>query len=307
MKYILSPLLIAALLMSTGCSESNAENNTLIEVDGTTEKVSKSEKSYGRDLDEDRESINLIGGKISSNEGESKESADKESEKFETQYDVSFFQKKFDGFTDGIVIDSIISSHVPGIVEVITNGGDPVYVTEDARFIINGNIFEIMPGGVSDIKNKNQEKAAKILLETTPLSDTVSYKSLNQKSSITVFTDVDCPYCKMLHELVPELNKQGISVNYMAAPMAGPESESANKMQAVWCSSDPKDAMDKVMSGTQIKSSECSNPVKDQYAKARSMGVNGTPTIIFSDGSVQSGMSNIESIVELALASELGD
>ena len=43
---------------------------------------------------------------------------------------------------------------------------------------------------------------------------------------VTVFTDIDCTYCRQFHKTVPELQKRGLQVRYLMFPRAGLQSES---------------------------------------------------------------------------------
>lgn len=101
---------------------------------------------------------------------------------------------------------------------------------------------------------------------------------------ITVFTDIDCGYCRKLHQEVPELNKAGVQVRYLAFPRAGVGSESYNKYVSVWCSDDPQKALTDAKSGQTVASATCENPISETYSLGRQFGVNGTPTIIIDDG-----------------------
>lgn len=101
---------------------------------------------------------------------------------------------------------------------------------------------------------------------------------------ITVFTDIDCGYCRKLHQEVPELNAAGVQVRYLAFPRAGVGSESYNKYVSVWCNDDPQKALTDAKSGRAVANATCDNPISDTYALGRQFGVNGTPTIIMDNG-----------------------
>lgn len=105
------------------------------------------------------------------------------------------------------------------------------------------------------------------------------------KAHITVFTDIDCGYCRKLHQEVPELTKAGVQVRYLAFPRAGIGSESYKKYESVWCSDDPQKALTDAKAGRYVEPASCDNPIADTYNLGRQSGVGGTPTIIFSDGS----------------------
>ncbi|GAA6138321.1 bifunctional protein-disulfide isomerase/oxidoreductase DsbC [Arenicella sp. 4NH20-0111] len=104
------------------------------------------------------------------------------------------------------------------------------------------------------------------------------------KHHITVFTDIDCGYCRKLHQEVPDLTKAGVQVRYLAFPRAGVGSESYKKYVSVWCNDDPQKALTDAKSGRFVEPANCDNPIADTYNLGRQSAVSGTPTIIFADG-----------------------
>jgi len=107
--------------------------------------------------------------------------------------------------------------------------------------------------------------------------------------TVTIFTDLDCGYCRKMHREVPKLVELGIEVRYMAYPRHGVGSESYNRMVSIWCAKDPKEAMTVAMEHGQIKDMTCQNSIEEQMVLGRRIGVSGTPTLIFSDGTLWGG------------------
>ena len=111
-----------------------------------------------------------------------------------------------------------------------------------------------------------------------------------RKATISVFTDVDCDYCRKLHLEVPELNAMGVEVRYLAYPRAGVGSESYRKIVSAWCATDPNTALTALKAGKTITDNQCSdNPVADQYQLGQQMGISGTPAILLEDGRLLPG------------------
>jgi len=105
-----------------------------------------------------------------------------------------------------------------------------------------------------------------------------------------VFTDVDCPWCRKFHtESVPELNKKGVEVRYLAYPRQGLQSEAFTKMVSAWCSADRNDAINKLKRGETIPPKSCNNPIAREYQLGQQIGVTGTPTIVLEDGELEPG------------------
>jgi thiol:disulfide interchange protein DsbC len=107
---------------------------------------------------------------------------------------------------------------------------------------------------------------------------------------ITVFTDVDCGYCRKFHSEIEDYNAQGITVNYVAFPRSGLESESYNKIVSAWCSSDPKGTLTALKEGRDPALKLCQDhPVEDHYLLGQRIGITGTPAIISSSGDLLPG------------------
>jgi len=130
----------------------------------------------------------------------------------------------------------------------------------------------------------------------------IVYKAENEKAHITVFTDVDCVYCRMLHKEVSQLNDFGVTVRYLAYPRSGIGSESYQKMVSVWCSDDPKEWLSEAKLGKKIPENKCVNPVADQFSLGNEVGVRGTPSIVLGDGTFVPGyLPAVELVKRLGL------
>ena len=108
--------------------------------------------------------------------------------------------------------DAIEPSEMKGVYAV-TYGADVFYVSEDGRFLLHGNLIDITAG-----KNLTEDKRAagrlKLIGEMDE-SKMIIYAPKEVKHVITVFTDIDCPYCRRLHQEMAELNSYGIEVRYL--------------------------------------------------------------------------------------------
>ena len=109
------------------------------------------------------------------------------------------------------------------------------------------------------------------------------------KHTVTVFTDVDCPYCARMHQQMADYNGLGIEVRYAAFPRAGVSSPTYDKMVSVWCAADQRTAMTDAKMGTSIEMLSCDNPVREHYETGQRIGVTGTPAIILESGEIVPG------------------
>ena len=111
-----------------------------------------------------------------------------------------------------------------------------------------------------------------------------------RRAVVNIFTDVDCGYCRKLHNEIDQYAELGIEVRYLAYPREGLESDTASTMRSVWCSSDPSTAMTRAKNSQRIAQRECpTDPVDEQFALGQRLGVSGTPSIITDSGEMFPG------------------
>ncbi|MDF0730453.1 DsbC family protein [Pseudomonas entomophila] len=204
-----------------------------------------------------------------------------------------------------VPVESVASSPVSGLYEVKLQGGRVLYASADGQFFMQGYLYQMQDGKPVNLTEKAERLGIAKLINGIPAAEMVVYPAKGEtKSHITVFTDTTCPYCHKLHAEIPELNKRGIEVRYVAFPRQGLGSPGDEQLQAVWCSSDRRAAMDKMVDGKEIKAAKCANPVSKQFQLGQSIGVNGTPAIVLESGQVIPGYQPAPQVAKLALAAQ---
>ena len=177
-------------------------------------------------------------------------------------------------------------SSVPGIYEY-RHGAEIIYVTEDGRFAFTGDLFS-MADRVNITEARRKELRQKMLADL-PESSMVIFAAARPRHTITVFTDVDCVYCRKLHSQIAEYNRLGITVRYLAFPRNGPGTESWTKAQQVWCAADRQAAMTRAKLGEKLVAARCDDPVAREFSLGQAMGIEGTPGILTSAGDLLPG------------------
>ncbi|WP_428085922.1 DsbC family protein [Candidatus Thioglobus sp.] len=185
------------------------------------------------------------------------------------------------------VIDKqdITLSSFKGVYEVITRDPiDSMLVSKDGKYLIEGDVVDLTTRTL--IPKNNQVRNLKMaLINTIQDADKIIYPAKNEQYQIHVFTDVDCPFCKRLHNNMDAMNKLGITVKYLAAPLASLHPKAFGKMQKIWCAADRNEAMNDYKTNNVIPDSEpCNNPVANQLSISQQLGVNGTPAIFLEGG-----------------------
>lgn len=163
--------------------------------------------------------------------------------------------------------------------------GTSGYVTADGRYFISGDLFDVATR--TNLSEQSRKDVRAKALNEFDTRDAIVFSPPQPKYTITVFTDVDCGYCRKLHKDMAKLNELGIAVQYLAYPRSGPDTESWTKAEGVWCAADRRDAITRAKSGENIaKPASCvTSSVVAQYAMGERFGVQGTPMIVLEDGS----------------------
>ncbi len=199
------------------------------------------------------------------------------------QPDLSLLQ----GALRGATPDSVGESAIPGIYEVVV-GGQIMYISKDGRYVVQGDLIDLV-AGANLTENRRGQMRVKAIDAVGEDNMVVFTPSGPTRHTVTVFTDIDCGYCRMLHQEIASYTEQGIKVRYLAYPRAGVNSPSYDKAVTVWCSEDRKTAMTRAKQGESLSPKTCPNPVKAQYELGQSMGVRGTPSLVLENGEMIPG------------------
>ena len=198
-------------------------------------------------------------------------------------------------------IEAIAESPLTGIYEVHLPGGRVLYSNADGQYMLQGFLYQFKNGQALNLTEQIKSKAIAKEINAVPLSEMVVFAPKEPKTHITVFTDTDCGYCQKLHREVPELNRLGVEVRYMAFPRQGLASHGYNSLVSVWCAKDRKAAMTAVKSRKELPPGTCDNPVAKQYELGQLIGVNGTPAIVLANGELIPGYQPAPELAKLAL------
>jgi thiol:disulfide interchange protein DsbC len=188
----------------------------------------------------------------------------------------------------GAKVEDLKPSPIAGIYE-FTQGAEISYLTADGKYFIDGNLYDMKSR--DNLTEALRTHARIALINAVPESEMLIFSPPNPKYTITVFTDVDCAYCRKLHSQMAELNRLGIRVRYMFYPRTGPGTESWRKAEVVWCSANRNEALTRAKAGAVLDMNKvCApTPVKREYELGENIGVRGTPAIITEKGDYISG------------------
>lgn len=193
----------------------------------------------------------------------------------------------------GVAITSVAPSPIAGLYEVVLDGSETAFVSADGGYLISGDLYQAMPGkGLVNVTDQRKGGLRRDALAKSKRTEMVTFAAKGrEKAFMYVFTDVDCGYCRKLHQEVPQLNAAGITVHYLAFPRSGITGDTFRTMEAIWCAADRNKALTDSKRGATVPPAPvaCKSPVADQYRLGVALGVRGTPAIFLADGSQVGG------------------
>jgi thiol:disulfide interchange protein DsbC len=198
-----------------------------------------------------------------------------------------------------ITVDEISDSPVKGISQV-SAAGSILYVTNDGHYAFNGDIIDLQ-NSQTNLTEDVRKQARLNGLKALGQQNMIVFSPKNPKYTVTVFTDVDCGYCRKLQSEMPKINSLGIAIRYLAFPRTGPNTPTFDKMVSVWCAKDKKQALTLAKEDKPIEPNLCpNNDVMKEFQFGMKIGVSGTPTLIFEDGTMIPGYLPPEKLLEAA-------
>lgn len=198
-------------------------------------------------------------------------------------------------------ITRIRESKIAGLYEVMS-GTDVFYISADGKYLLRGDLFDL-----SQRRNitEDQRASARVdVLDNIPASEYIEFAPDNPEHIIYVFTDVSCGYCRRLHSDVPNLNRNGVAVRYLAFPRQGTGSPAYQEMVSVWCADNANAAMTAAKQGRAVEPATCGNPVSKQFQLGRELGVRGTPAIYVDDGRELPGYRPPDELISMVKGSD---
>ncbi|MEH6583909.1 MAG: DsbC family protein [Halioglobus sp.] len=199
----------------------------------------------------------------------------------------------------GLEVQSVKNSEIAGLYAVQFVNGPLIYANATGDHFMVGDMFRVEADGFVNLAEQRRDGDRKDKIEAVAAEDMIIFSPAGEhRASITVFTDVTCFYCQKLHKEVPELNKRGVEVRYLAYPRAGVGSDGFRQLASAWCSDDPRDALTRLKSKQTVADNVCpGNPIADQYQLGQELGVRGTPAIVTDSGQMIPGYQSADELM----------
>ncbi len=200
-----------------------------------------------------------------------------------------------------IQVLSLTPTAMANMVEVELNTGEILYTNVTGEFLFAGDMFQASPDGLVNLSAATRQERTVEKIAAIPTDEMIIFEPDETRAAITVFTDVDCQYCRALHRDMDKLMDLGIEVRYIAYPRGGQQATSFDKMISVWCADDRKKTLTQAKNGQNLPERDCENPVLRHYALGNEIGISGTPALVLADGRVIPGYMDSERLAALLL------
>lgn len=199
----------------------------------------------------------------------------------------------------GLKVATVETSEVPGLLEVQFESGPMVYATQDGSYFILGDLFQVNDGQFVNLAEQRRDGERLAKLNALDTKDMIVFPAEGEtRAHISVFTDVTCFYCQKLHKEVPELNKRGIEVRYLAYPRSGMDSPGYRQLVGAWCAENPQETLTSLKNKEAVPVKQCDdNPVAAQYQLGQELGVRGTPAMITETGQMIPGYQSADQLM----------
>ena len=177
-----------------------------------------------------------------------------------------------------------------GLFQVVLASGERLYTVEDGRFLLTGDLYEVIENEIVNLTEMERNGERLAAIEALNPDDIISFAPAGEtKKVVYAFTDIDCGYCRKLHDEVQDYTDLGIEIRYLAFPRAGVGSASFQKYVSAFCAADNKQSLTDAKAGREIPTLNCDNPIAAQYELGRMLGVSGTPSLILDSGQMVPG------------------
>jgi thiol:disulfide interchange protein DsbC len=192
----------------------------------------------------------------------------------------------------GEKIESIKKTPYLGLYEVVV-GGELLYTDDKVSYLFFGHVIDPKTKESLTAERLQQIKEARrIDVGALPLDQAIKAVKGNGKRKLVVFSDPNCPFCKRLEKELA--NVTDVTVYTLLYPVLNGSIPTAT---AIWCSPDRLKAWDDFMlRNIAPTGKDCTTPIEGILKAGRENDISGTPTLIFANGSVTSGLIPAETI-----------
>lgn len=179
-------------------------------------------------------------------------------------------------------VDSIAPSQWPFFYEVVSDG-ELFYVDKTGDYLFYGKIMDTKSH--VDLTAERLKVIDRVDFNTLPLNLAVKEVKGDGSRKIAVFADPHCPFCSRFVKTLQDVDN--ITVYTFLFPLEGLHPGATERAKQIWCTKDREAAWEDWMleqkdTPTTVCNTDQLNTIKTLGEK---LNINGTPTLIFEDGS----------------------
>ncbi|MGI9250220.1 MAG: DsbC family protein [Pseudohongiellaceae bacterium] len=184
------------------------------------------------------------------------------------------------------------------IYQVEISSGDILYADSSGNFLFVGDMFQLTPTNSLNLTEEKRKQLRAAAIAAVDTNEMIIYSpDTEPKTTLTIFTDVDCGFCRRLHSDIEQIVSRGVEVRYLAFPRGGMGSAAYPKMLSVWCSSNRPKSLTQAKRGQNLPRYDCDAPVLEHYALGVRLRITGTPALVTSDGTLIAGYAGMEALM----------
>lgn len=197
-------------------------------------------------------------------------------------------------------IDEVRASPIPGLFEVRYAGAEILYTDARGQYIVSGEIIEAKT--MTNLTAERIDKLTAVAFDALPAKDAFTIRQGNGTRKLAVFVDPNCGYCKRFERDLAGIKDLTVSIYLL--PILGPDSTA--KSRDIWCAADKAKVWRAWMLDGQVPpkvSGSCDAAALERNTEfARKHRINGTPALVFEDGTRKPGALPAPQVEQLLAA-----
>ena len=116
------------------------------------------------------------------------------------------------GLFDEIEPQHVMESPIAGWY-MIRKGAIVAYISSDGKYLLQGDLIDL--DLQVNLSEASRDEARKAMMSEVPHEHMIIFSPKEVKYSVSIFTDVDCTYCRRLHSQIDEYLAEGIEIRYL--------------------------------------------------------------------------------------------
>lgn len=192
-------------------------------------------------------------------------------------------------------LERVQPSAAKGMLELVVDGR-VLYLSADGRHLFQGELFDAAEA--NNLTEHTRTALRQAGIAGLPQATRIRFAPAAPTHEVTVFTAIDCGYCRRFHQEIESFVDAGIAVNYVLIPLGGPGSAADQASKQVHCAANPQQAFTAATLGQALESRvECPSPYQAGIDLALRLGISNTPTLVGPGGELLGGYMSAKDLL----------